>query len=171
MKKIDAIPFLLETGLLFEINRCVLHPLNLGLEANVGGDGTGEIRKVWDCRGGTALRYDEEVFSAGVEKLANYMLASGDLARFQRFEELGYRVQGEVVEPLFFVYGDKTLMSVHRSFPAAYSWVVAFLEKRGYKAEEHVLCKERSWTVSAEGAWMDTVRITEVLTGQDLSED
>jgi hypothetical protein len=84
--------FLLDSGLLFEINRRVLHPLGLALEVS-----DDRISGIWDCRSDPeGIYFDDETFEAGVRKLKAYMNERGTKAIVTRTACLGYKVQGDL---------------------------------------------------------------------------
>lgn len=88
--------FLIESGLLFEINRRVLHPLGLALQINIDDAGNyffGGIRDYRDDPEG--VMYDETTFQAGLEKLNKFMEKFGDSKLKERYERFGFIVQGE----------------------------------------------------------------------------
>lgn len=65
--------FLLDTGLLFEINRRVLHPFGLALEVVVE-DKKVVLGKLWDCRKDPeGIIYTEETFKDGQDKFNKFM--------------------------------------------------------------------------------------------------
>ena len=95
MKKIKDVPrFLLDNGLLFEINRRVLHPLGLALEIEVD-DSSGRPRikfgDIWDCRDDPeGVLYSEESFQIGFEKYQKFMDQYGNERLQTRQERLGF---------------------------------------------------------------------------------
>jgi len=83
---------LVETGLLFEINRRVLHPLGLSLVL-LRGEGKDELC-LWDCRdveGG--ILYDPEEYKLGNFKYQNFLAQVGRAKFQQRLMQLGFIVQ------------------------------------------------------------------------------
>ena len=62
--------FLLDSGLLFEINRVVLHPRGLALSVAEHEDGT-VFGPLWDCRDG-GIKFSAENYEEGREKLRLY---------------------------------------------------------------------------------------------------
>lgn len=94
-KVVPAVEILVESGLLFEINRRVLHPLGLALacvETDAGGYNLSP--KLWDARyKAEGIVFTNEALLHGFRKLGAYMRERGfsDLAR--RYETLGCRVQ------------------------------------------------------------------------------
>jgi hypothetical protein len=81
-------------GLIFEINRTVLHPLGLALEVTIHDDGTEELSGVWDCRDDPeGVAFGDDTWKDGFAKLkaAQEWIQSRIHARY---EALGYVVQG-----------------------------------------------------------------------------
>jgi hypothetical protein len=88
--------FLVESGLLFEINRRILHPLGLALFIEEDEKGHYELGGILDCRSDPeGILYDETAFQAGHEKLNRFMAKFGDRKLQERYERLGFIVQGE----------------------------------------------------------------------------
>lgn len=88
------VEFLLDSGLLFEINRKVLHPFGLGLELTVDEDGTVRLGQLWDCRGGIGgLVYDSTTFIDGERKLERFMQESGARTLRERQDRYGFIIQ------------------------------------------------------------------------------
>ena len=95
MRKTCDTQVLLDSGLLFEINRRVLHPFGLALEAEVNEDGT-RIGAVWDYRDDPeGLIFDDVTFADGLRKLNEFMVAKGQERLTTRHAALGYVIQGE----------------------------------------------------------------------------
>jgi len=101
-KVIDGIKYadpqlLIKFGLLYEINRTILHPLGLALgvqspnsrpEANMT-----EI-KLWDCREDKeGVIFQKKTFNEGRKKLREYYKVVGKLALREREKRLGYIYQ------------------------------------------------------------------------------
>ena len=89
-------------GLLFEINRRVLHPLGLAISIDVERDDeTDEITlakfsDIWDCQEDPeGVFYHDELFATGLQKYQDYMEREGNARLETRREILGYTVQGE----------------------------------------------------------------------------
>lgn len=100
MKRIDNPGvFLSDTGLLFEINRTLLHPLGLALEVTVEDDGSSRLSGIQDFRDDPEGLYflDGDV-SECAEKLKRFMASFGTAKHAQRRAALGYVVQ-PVVRP------------------------------------------------------------------------
>lgn len=74
MKKIeDAAKFLHDSGLLFEINRAVLHPRGLALRVTVNDDENDtKFGVIYDYRDGSIV-FGEQLFNEGEKKLNRYM--------------------------------------------------------------------------------------------------
>jgi len=90
--------FLLETGLLFEINRKILHPFGLALEIVIDDD-TKKITfgPIWDYRDDPeGIIFEEDSFNVGREKINKFMSDFGDERLKTRFELLGYTIQEDV---------------------------------------------------------------------------
>jgi hypothetical protein len=89
--------FLMTTGLLFEINRRVLHPLGLALEISLD-DETGESRigGIWDYREDPeGITFEKKTFEHGLKKWEQYRDTGADRKIAERKALLGYVVQGE----------------------------------------------------------------------------
>ena len=97
LKKIkDAAAFLRDAGLIFEINRKILHPLGMALEIKINDDGTEEFGELWDCRDDAeGIIYNKECFKSGLKKFKAYMKEQGNTILKSRMEKLGYLVQGK----------------------------------------------------------------------------
>lgn len=89
--------FLVDSGLLFEINRQILHPLGLALSVDVDPDNSkwlaidGIYKVSSDDKEG--FIFDEETFKLGARKLELFMLKEGSKKIEDRKESLGYVVQ------------------------------------------------------------------------------
>jgi hypothetical protein len=89
--------FLIDSGLLFEINRTIMHPLGmaLGFKQEEGKELKVVIR---DCRPAPEQTvFSDEVYKAGVRKLRKFMRAFGDNQLRQRYQKLGWGVQSYYV--------------------------------------------------------------------------
>lgn len=98
VKKINAVKFLRESGLFFQINRDILHPLGLAMEATLSeranADGAGTIINLWDCREDPeGIVYDEETVLRNEAKLAKFMSEFGTYRLASRRTLLGYITQ------------------------------------------------------------------------------
>jgi hypothetical protein len=80
--------FLKDNGLLFEINRSVLHPLGLTLQ--VDGDGKAEVFQTDDPAG---MTFTADSFLDGESKLMEYMVREGSSRLASRKAFLRYVVQ------------------------------------------------------------------------------
>ena len=94
MKLMLSLDYLAKTGLLFEINRAILHPLGLALAISyddVGDAGGGGVVDNSDDPEG--MIFTEESYNRGSEKLDKFMKEEG-LVRLQtRLDVLGFVVQ------------------------------------------------------------------------------
>lgn len=93
-----------KSGLLFEVNRRVLHPLGLALEIDADIDETdGSIQsisfgEIWDNRDDPeGIIFSTEAFQEGEKKFDAYMEARGKHNLASRFEQLGFFVQDKPV--------------------------------------------------------------------------
>ena len=78
MKKLPAAQFLRESGLLFKINRSVLHPLGLALAIEQHDDGTLTMsQELLDYRDEDGIYFDEESIARGTERLRRFHEAGG----------------------------------------------------------------------------------------------
>lgn len=96
IKKVSP-KILLDTGLLFEINRQILHPFGLALEAVVD-DETGEVSlgQVWDYRDDPeGILFEDKTFAKAKAKFEKFMDVVGKQKLAERKNRLGYVVQGE----------------------------------------------------------------------------
>jgi hypothetical protein len=94
MKEHDAIKFLLDSGLLFEINRSVLHPFGLALAVKIDDDGNCKFDGLWDCRDDPeGIVFDDEVLAEGSKKYHEYMVKEGFDKKAFRYNSLGYVCQ------------------------------------------------------------------------------
>lgn len=88
--------FLIENGLLFEINRKILHPLGLALEIEINDDGKIDFGDLWDCREDPeGILFTSDAFEVGKEKYAKYLEEKGDSNLKSRIEKLGFTIQEE----------------------------------------------------------------------------
>jgi len=98
MKENEAIKFLLDNGLLFEINRVVLNPIGLALvvkkeNENYKFDGLKDNRKNPED-----MCFNDEVLNSGSIKFFNYMEKEGFEIKKRRYEKLGYFCQEQYDE-------------------------------------------------------------------------
>ena len=85
--------FLLETGLLYEINRTILHPLGLALEVEIDKDGS-RVGGLWDFRDDPeGIIYGKKMLEAGEAKYMKYMKSVGVAKMKSREAALGFVVQ------------------------------------------------------------------------------
>lgn len=97
MKKIkNSARFLLDSGLLFEINRKVLHPLGLAMSVELDDDSNTKVvfGDIVDSRDDPeGFIFSPESFLDGIDKLGQYMEEFGQKALNSRLEKLGYIIQ------------------------------------------------------------------------------
>lgn len=98
MKKIDNyVRFMLDNGLIFEINRQVLHPLGLALEVGIHPDNSkwvsihGLVSVDDDDKEG--FIFDAETFNVGAERYQKFLNKTGQSKLDSRLESLGYLIQ------------------------------------------------------------------------------
>lgn len=87
--------FLLDNGLLFEINRTVLHPHGLALAVTTDEDTTAIVTSIWDYQdeeGGMA--FSPDTFKEGQEKYSKFLEERKEKLE-KRKEILGYVLQVE----------------------------------------------------------------------------
>lgn len=91
MDKNKAVKFLLEKGLLFEINRSILHPLGLALAVSIDSNGEFEVDGLWDARDDEdGMTFEDDVLTEGTTKYAEYLNQEG-FDRFNaRYEKFGF---------------------------------------------------------------------------------
>jgi hypothetical protein len=92
----DPIKFLRESGLLFEINRQMLHPFGLALAVAPSEDPETEVGEImlWDSRDEKeGVVYGPDTFISGLEKVSQFMESYGVNKLEERREELGYVIQ------------------------------------------------------------------------------
>ena len=113
----DPAQYLLDSGLLFEINRRVLHPFGLALAVQPGvTDVTGEVTmaRLWDYRADPeGIDYVPETFEDGLRKYNITAEAFKNDGKFEtRRKALGYVVQGcspdQMAIRAYVAYGDST---------------------------------------------------------------
>lgn len=156
--------YLIDNGLLFEINRAVLHPLGLALAVQVSSDNEivgMELRKTNDLDG---LIYDEETLKECTLKRDAFMEREGHLRLNQRAKSLGYIIQdgiGTFFEPLNFA----TLQVEHRAWEAhnfgdqqAYRSFLGIVEELGelahciLKGEQNIRGSQQEFDAKAQDA-------------------
>jgi hypothetical protein len=88
--------FLLESGLLFEINRKILHPFGLALEVIVDDENKIAFGSIWDARDDAeGIVFEKDSFDVGREKFEKFMNDFGDMRLKTRLNNLGYTIQEE----------------------------------------------------------------------------
>jgi hypothetical protein len=98
--------FLLDSGLLFQINRLILHPLGMALEVVVKDDGEVSIGGIWDYRGDEeGVLFDELALLEGGVKLKRFMETAGEEKLKKRQEILGF-----VIQDISKVYKEKIII-------------------------------------------------------------
>ena len=86
----------MEKGLIFEINRKVLHPLGLALEIEIDDDGKVVIGSIWDCRSDPeGVLFSPDAWQSGKEKIDKYMEDHGEQSLKTRQGILGFIEQKE----------------------------------------------------------------------------
>jgi hypothetical protein len=87
--------FMLDNGLIFEINRRVLHPLGLALVMDVQEDDneTVFVKGLWIDDDMEGIVFDEETYEHGRGKYRKFFEAHGRKRYETRFEGLGFIVQ------------------------------------------------------------------------------
>ncbi len=98
MPKLSAGEFLSQTGLLFEINRKILHPFGLALELMEAEDDDGNVvillGDIDDHRDDPeGITFGEKTFKEGMSKLTKFMEEFGKERLRTRKEALGYIIQ------------------------------------------------------------------------------
>lgn len=90
-----------EWGLLFEINRRVLHPLGLALQMTTNEKGEEVFSdEIWDCREDPeGIYYEEDTFELGHEKLDRMMEEWGERKMQERYEALTFVLQMDGKDP------------------------------------------------------------------------
>lgn len=98
MKKVDKyVRFLVDNGLLFEINRKVLHPLGYALDIDIHPDNSkwlsinGLLEVDDDDEEGFV--YDDEAFDVGSEKYELFLAKKGQKKLNLRKDKLGFIIQ------------------------------------------------------------------------------
>lgn len=86
--------FLIDSGLLFAINRTVLHPLGLALALHMTEDYKIVNVELWDSRDDPeGIIFVEELLEEGEKKLKKFFEAYGTKKHQERLEKLGYIFQ------------------------------------------------------------------------------
>jgi hypothetical protein len=94
----DPSAFLCDSGLLFKINKEVMHPLGLALAVVVDTINNDRFVKIeiWDCRDDPdGMLFGSDLYKMGFAKLEKYMNDHGYSALDSRAERLGFVVQTE----------------------------------------------------------------------------
>lgn len=91
MKRV-SISRLVDDGLLFEINRQVLHPLGMALAVVVdsSNQSTPESVVLLETDDAEGVLFDESNFIDGASKFSNYFKKAGEDRVSKRYETLGY---------------------------------------------------------------------------------
>lgn len=89
----DPTRHLVDTGLLFELNRQVLHPLGLALVVEVDDDGASRIAGLWADPDREGIIFSPESLVEGRQKLESFMRREGLGRLATRRTALGYVVQ------------------------------------------------------------------------------
>lgn len=126
----NPIDYLRKTGLLFEINRQVLHPLGLAIAVQLPEEGEQDIEfgviSILDCtEDPEGLVYGEDTFNNGIEKFQKYMDEEGDARLASRVDELGFYVQS-IPDPHYLKNGitlTTTIDGRHTSFKVPAKWL------------------------------------------------
>lgn len=86
--------FLVESGLLFKINREILHPLGLALTVILDDNDRTVSINILDGRNESeGILFTDEMLNNGINKLQNYMTNFGNKAIDSRKTLLGFQVQ------------------------------------------------------------------------------
>lgn len=123
----SPIEYLLRTGLLFEINRTLLHPLGLAMSVQVSEQKEGDIEcGVIQLLDGTedpeGFVYEQDTFSRGIQKYNEYMDEEGDARFASRFDELGYYIQN-IPDPYYVKNGIELLKEDGTLFKVSSNWL------------------------------------------------
>lgn len=90
----DPIRFLHESGLLFEINRRILHPLGYALAGYIESDGSMVFGGIVDATGDPdGMAFEAQTFAAGVARFEEYMRSVGSRRHADRIAKHGLLVQ------------------------------------------------------------------------------
>lgn len=92
----DGSKFLQDSGLLFEINRTLLHPLGLALSVERNLE-TGEVRfdRLVDTEDSEGFVFSPEDFAEARARLVTFMMKDGAVHILTREASLGFKVQNE----------------------------------------------------------------------------
>lgn len=98
IKCVNAADLLLDTGLLFQINKDILHPLGLAMSVSTNAQ-TGEktiSQELWDYRlDDEGILYSKDTFEEGLKKLEKFYTEEGLEKLEQRYKKLGFIIQGQ----------------------------------------------------------------------------
>jgi len=99
IKENEAVKVLLDSGLLFEINRHILHPLGFALAVSVDDNGNHKFDGLWDNRDDVeGMIFSEEVLVEGTKKYTEYMKQEGYKKFGERYKKLGFLRQEHHIE-------------------------------------------------------------------------
>jgi len=88
--------FLVESGLLFKINREILHPLGVALAVTLNdSDETVSINVLDGRHSPEGILFTDEMLTGGIEKLQKYMDKHGYQAIDSRQQYLGFKIQAK----------------------------------------------------------------------------
>lgn len=96
MDAIDKFPkFLVDNGLIFEINRKVLHPLGLAMVVDVDRNNKRKlaITALLATEDQEGFLYDEEGYNVGMEKLQKFLSKEGQARLDARLAKYGFTEQ------------------------------------------------------------------------------
>lgn len=97
--KLVSLQEIMDMGLLFEINRRVLHPLGMAMAVNIDPndpEDEGEFGGILDSRDDPeGFIYGDDLMESGLKKFEDYMEREGLEKLRVRQEQLGYIIQGE----------------------------------------------------------------------------
>lgn len=82
----EDVLFLDETGLLFQINRMILHPLGLEIYRD------GERLEIHSSQE-EELLFDPVSYQEGMRRFRDFMLTYGEKRAFDRYKQLGFVIQ------------------------------------------------------------------------------
>jgi hypothetical protein len=87
--------FLVDNGLVFEINRQVLHPLGLAMIVDVDRNNRKQlgVTALAETEDETGFLYDEEAFVVGMEKYTKFLKVAGQERLDARKAKYGFVVQ------------------------------------------------------------------------------
>lgn len=91
-KKSTYTKFLLDNGLIFEINRRVLHPFGLALVVDIDRENRRQlaITALAETEDPEGFLYDAEAFGVGIEKFEKFLRKTGQARLDSRKEKLGF---------------------------------------------------------------------------------